>query len=160
MRITEVQGGVPEHLRVGVVVSSFNQVITDGLLQGALEALETAGTGQVTLVRVPGALEIPVAARRLIETGHDAVVALAAVIRGETDHYEHVAAQSIAGLARLAASTGVPIGNAVLTVTEFDHARQRSLPGPGNKGHEAAMAALTMVGTLRRIVPSGEPGSR
>jgi 6,7-dimethyl-8-ribityllumazine synthase len=151
MRVRDVRGGPAGDTKVGVVVSDFNGVITEGLLQGALEALEAAGTREVTIVRVPGALELPVAARRLIVTGHEAVIALGAVIRGETDHYEHVATQSISGLEQLAVSSGVPIGNAVLTVEKFEQARDRSLPGPGNKGHEAAMAALTMIDTLRRV---------
>ncbi|NIA24716.1 MAG: 6,7-dimethyl-8-ribityllumazine synthase [Gammaproteobacteria bacterium] len=137
--------------RVGVVVASFNRVITDGLLAGALEALEAAGTEQVTVVRVPGSLEVPLAARRLAQTGYDAVVAIGAVIKGETDHYEHVGSQSIAGIASVSLSSGVPVGNAILTVTEFEHARDRSLPGPANKGLEAAKAVLAMVDALEKI---------
>src|SRR5680860_973658 len=149
MQIREIQGE-PDGggRRVGVVVAVFNRIITDGLLAGVLEALEVAGTSQVTVVRVPGSLEIPLAAQRLAESGHDAVVAVGAVIKGETDHYEHVAGQSIAGVSRVSLATGVPVGNAILTVTEFQHARDRSLPGPANKGYEAAMAVLATLDAL------------
>ncbi|GBD85674.1 6,7-dimethyl-8-ribityllumazine synthase [bacterium BMS3Abin02] len=152
MQLREIRGeAMGEGRRVGVVVASFNRVITDGLLAGALEALEASGTEQVTVVRVPGSLEIPLVVQRLAQTGHDAVVAVGAVIKGETDHYEHVGSQSIAGLVSVSLATGVPVGNAVLTVTEFEHARDRSLPGPANKGYEAAMAVLAMLDVLERI---------
>jgi 6,7-dimethyl-8-ribityllumazine synthase len=152
MRVHEIKGEAARGKKVGVVVSQFNRTITDALLTGALEALEETGTDEVTVIRVPGALELPVAARRLIETGHQAVIALGAVIRGETDHYEHVATQSMAGLSHLSLITGVPIGNAVLTVQEYEHARDRSLPGRGNKGYEAAMAVLESLDALDQVI--------
>jgi len=152
MQLREIRGEPRgEGRRVGVVVAVYNRVITDGLLAGALKALEAAGTERVTVVRVPGSLEIPLAAQRLAQTGHDAVVAIGAVIKGETDHYEHVGSRSIAGIVRVSLSTGVPVGNAVLTVNEFEHARDRSLPGPANKGYEAAMAVLTTLDALEKI---------
>ena len=152
MRISEIQGaGKGERRHIGVVVSTFNRVVTDGLLAGALEALKGAGTETVTIVRVPGALEIPLAARRLIDAGHDGVVAIGAVIKGETDHYVHVATQSISGIASVSVSTGAPIGNAILTVTEYEHARERALPGPANKGFEAAKAVLVTLDALEAI---------
>jgi 6,7-dimethyl-8-ribityllumazine synthase len=151
MRVREIEGKPVGGKKIGVVVSRFNGVITDALLKGALEALEEAGTDEVTVVRVPGALELAIAAKRLVETGHDAVVALGAVIRGETDHYEHVATQSMAGLSRVALTTGVPIGNAVLTVRDYEHARERSFPGRGNKGYEAATAVLESLDVLAQI---------
>lgn len=152
MQVSEIRGeGTGEGRTIGVVVAAFNRVVTDGLLEGALEALEQAGTDTVTVVRVPGSLEIPLVARRLIDKGHDAVIAVGAVIKGETDHYAYVAEQSIAGIMDVSLSTGVPVGNAILTVTEFEHARDRSLPGPANKGFEAAKAVLAALGALEGI---------
>jgi 6,7-dimethyl-8-ribityllumazine synthase len=81
----------------------------------------------------------------------DAVIAIGAVIEGETDHYEHVSTQTSAGLMQVSIETGVPVGNAVLTVREYEHARERSLPGPGNKGAEAVQAALQAVAAIRSL---------
>lgn len=135
---------------IGVAVADFNGAVTDGLLSGALEALERHGTEQVTVVHVPGAWELPLAALRLAKFT-DAVVAVGAVILGETDHYHHVATQAMEGLSRVAGATGTPVCNAVLTVREYRHAQERSGPGPSNKGYEAAQAALTMVSMLEEL---------
>lgn len=137
-------------LRVGVVVSQFNKPITQGLLDGALAALREAGVRSPTVVWVPGALELPLLARRLA-SNHDAVIALGAVIEGETDHYEHVARETMRGLSEVSLSSGVPLGNGLLTVRQVEHARARSGPGEGNKGAEAAHAALATAQTLRRL---------
>ncbi|MDX1501082.1 MAG: 6,7-dimethyl-8-ribityllumazine synthase [Thermoanaerobaculia bacterium] len=154
MRVRELAGSHDgAGLRVGVAVAEFNRVITRGLLEGALAALEAAGVPEVTVVRVPGALELPLAAARLAE-GHDAVVALGAVIRGDTDHYEHVATQACAGLRQVALAARVPVANGVLTVRETAHARERSAPGPGNKGAEAVEAAILTLRALQRL---GDP---
>lgn len=143
-------------MKVGVAVSSFNEFITAGLLQGALVALAAAGAADPTVVRVAGSFELPVVARALAEGGHDCVVALGAVIKGETDHYEHVATQAIAGLRQVAVETGVPVALGVLTVRKVEHAWARSLPGAGNKGAEAAEAAVRAADALRRLRhPSG-----
>ncbi len=138
-------------LRIGIVVATFNSVITDGLLTGALAGLEDCFVSDITVVRVPGALELPLAAQKLIASGMDAVVAVGAVIEGETDHYIHVATQTSGGLQRVALETGVPVTNAVLTVREVTHARERSLPGRANKGFEAALAAVATATALRDI---------
>jgi 6,7-dimethyl-8-ribityllumazine synthase len=138
-------------LTVGVAAASFNEVITAGLLRGALDGLEEAGVEEVRIVHLPGALEIPLAAQRLIESGCHAVVAVGAVIEGETDHYEHVSTQASAGIRQVGLATGVPVANAVLTVREFEHARDRSLPGAANKGYEAARAAIAMVNAVKAI---------
>jgi len=138
-------------MKVGIAVASFNAFVTDGLLQGALEALTAAGAPAPVVLRVAGSFELPVAARALAEAGCEAVVALGAVIKGETDHYEHVAAQSIAGLQQVALETGVPVALGVLTARRAEQARARSLPGPGNKGAEAAQAALQTATALRRL---------
>lgn len=137
-------------LSIGVVVSSFNEPITRPLSEGALGALADLGISTPTVLRVEGALELPVVARALA-AGHDAVVAIGAVIEGETDHYEHVATQCTRGLMDVSLQTGVPIGNAVLTVREVQHAIDRSGPGPGNKGAEAARAAVTAALAIRSL---------
>jgi 6,7-dimethyl-8-ribityllumazine synthase len=158
-RMPDISGaGDARRLKVGVVVSTFNEVVTAGLLRGALEALRAAGAVDPTVVRVPGSFELPVVARTLAETGHDCVVALGAVIEGETDHYQHVATQAIAGLQRVAVETGVPVGLGVLTTRRVEQARARSLPGPGNKGAEAALAAVCTAEALRELRRGGPDG--
>jgi 6,7-dimethyl-8-ribityllumazine synthase len=138
-------------LRVGVVVSTFNEFVTAGLLEGALEELRAAGAQDPTVVRVPGCFELAVVAKALIETGHDCVVALGAVIKGETDHYEHIAAQTAAGLRQVGVETGVPVALGVLTTRRAEQALERSRPGPGNKGAEAARAAVRAADAIRRL---------
>ncbi len=157
----------PDHLPDGrglhaaVLRSSFNSRVVDGLLEGARLALTEMGLGpdRITVVEVPGAFELPLAARVAALSGRfDAIVALGAVIRGETDHYEHIAREAASGLAAVARETGVPVGFGVLTVTDEAHALARSSPGPGNKGREAALAAVAMVEALRRL-RSVNPGA-
>jgi len=138
-------------LQIGIAVATFNAVITDDLLAGALAALEECSVADITVVRLPGALELPLAAQKLIAAGMDAVIAIGAVIEGETDHYAHVAAQTMGGLQLVALQTGVPVANGVLTVREFAHARDRSLPGKANKGYEAARAAVVSANALRGL---------
>jgi 6,7-dimethyl-8-ribityllumazine synthase len=136
------------------VRAAFNEAVVEGLLRGAREALLEAGAAAADLhdLTVPGAFELPLAARAAVRSGRfDAVVALGAVIRGETDHYEHVARAATDGLLRVTLDTGVPVGFGVLTVAEESQARARSGPGPENKGAEAARAAVTMVHVLRRL---------
>jgi len=137
-------------LRIGVVRSLFNQPVTDGLLQGAIEVLEEAGAGDITIIDVEGAFEVPVVARRLVSDGCDAVVALGAVIEGETDHYAHIAGRTSEGLMRVMLDTGVPIAFGILTVTNPDHALARSAPGEKNKGREAANAAIRTANLLKK----------
>jgi 6,7-dimethyl-8-ribityllumazine synthase len=141
-------------LRIAVVRARFHPETADGLLFGALDALREMGATDeaVTVADVPGAFELPLAARVGAESGRfDAVVALGAVIRGETDHYEHIAREASAGLAAVARETGVPVGFGVLTVADLAQARARSAPGPDNKGAEAARAAVAMVHGLRKL---------
>jgi 6,7-dimethyl-8-ribityllumazine synthase len=110
----------------------------------------------VAVFDLPGAFELPLAARAAARSGrHDAVVALGAVIEGETDHYEHVAREAASGLAAVARETGVPVAFGVLTVREEEQARRRAAPGPGNKGAEAARAAVMTALALRAI--AGRP---
>ena len=138
-------------LRVGVVRSTFNPVITDGLLAGALATLEEAKAGEVTVVETPGAFELPLLAARLAERGYDAVVAIGAVVEGETDHYEHIAHRASEGLMRVMLDSGTPVAFGVLTVRSSEHAVARSAADDANKGAEAAAAAIRTA-TLLRLV--------
>ncbi len=158
MRVNEID---PEPdgagLRIGVAVSTYNAVFTDGLLAGALAALEGSGVDEVTVLRVPGALELPVAALALARSGCHGVVAVGTVIKGDTDHYDVVVNESAAGLTAASLDTGIPVTNAVLAVHEAAHARERSLPGAGNKGFEAATAAVSMAAALRGLGAASHP---
>jgi 6,7-dimethyl-8-ribityllumazine synthase len=139
---------------VAVVRAAFNEAVVEGLARGACEALLHAGAKatDVEEIVVPGALELPLAAQSAARSGRfDAVVALGAVIRGETDHYEHVARACTDGLLRSSLDTGVPVGFGVLTVSDEAHAVARAAPGEGNKGAEAARAAVAMVHLLRGL---------
>jgi len=141
-------------LKVLILRSAFNPRVVEGLLAGARSALGSMGVAKaaVTVEEVPGAFELPLAARAAAESGRfDAVVALGAVIRGDTDHYEHISREAAAGLAAVARETGMPMGFGVLTVASEEQALVRSAPGPGNKGAEAALAAVAMVHVLRRL---------
>ena len=137
-------------LRVALARSSFNDAITTGLLDGAVAAVTAAGA-DYDIVDVPGAFELPLVAQRLAEAGYDAVVAIGAVILGETDHYDHVAHRASEGLMRVALDTGVPVAFGILTAREAHQALERAKPGPGNKGAEAANAAMQTALLLRSI---------
>jgi 6,7-dimethyl-8-ribityllumazine synthase len=150
-------------LRVAIVRSLFNRPVTDGLLAGAREALAEMGAAdrRVAVYDLPGAFELPLAAQAAARSGRfDAVVALGAVIEGETDHYEHVAREAASGLAAAARETGVPVAFGVLTVRQEEHACRRALPGPANKGAEAARAAVMTALALRAIRAGRGHGSR
>ncbi len=138
-------------LHVGVVVASWNRAITDRLLDGALDRLEKAGVDEVTVLRVPGALELPVGAMALADNGCDAIIAIGTVIRGDTDHYDIVVRESTSGISRVALDTGVPVANAILAVNDIELAVERAGEGPSNKGYEAAEAAVFTVTALRRL---------
>jgi len=136
--------------RVGIVLSRFNPGIGDLLLAGALRAIKEAGVAErnVTIVTVPGALETPLALQRFAQTGdYDALVALGAVIRGETYHFEIVANESAAGLASVQLEFGIPIGNGILTTDTETQAEARA----ETKGRDAALAALEMANLLSAI---------
>jgi 6,7-dimethyl-8-ribityllumazine synthase len=138
-------------LRIAVVTSRFNGTITNGLKDGALAFLEEAGCSEVLTVEAPGAFELPLLALHLARAGFDAVVCLGAVIKGDTDHYEHVAHRASEGLMRVQLDTGVPVAFGVLTVTDPEAAIMRSLPGEHNKGREAAAAAVEAASILRSL---------
>ncbi len=147
-----------EGMRVAVAASRFNEIVTDRLLAGARDGLLRHGVdeGSLTLVWAPGAFELPLVARRLAESGeYDAVVCVGAVIRGATDHYEHVAGQCAAGLQRVALDTGVPVVFGVLTTNTTEAALERAGGKLGNKGFEAASTAIEMADLLRQLPKSG-----
>jgi 6,7-dimethyl-8-ribityllumazine synthase len=147
-----------EGLRVAIVCSRFNDLVTERLLGGALDGLARHGVDEtsITAVWVPGAFEIPLAALRLAGSGEvDAVVCLGAVVRGDTDHYEHVAGQCAAGIQRAQLDTGVPVIFGVLTTTTPEQALERAGGTGANKGFEAAVAAVEMADLLRQL-PKGD----
>jgi len=149
-------------LRIAVLRSLFNRAVSDGLLAGARAALTEMGAeeSRIVVFDVPGAFELPVAARAAALSGRfDAVIALGAVIEGETDHYEHVAREAASGLAAVARETLVPVAFGVLTVREAAQAERRAAAGPENKGAEAARAAVLLVDTLR-VIGRRRPAAR
>jgi 6,7-dimethyl-8-ribityllumazine synthase len=137
---------------LGIVVTTWHAELTDSLLSRALEAARASGVAEPTVVRAPGAVELPVVAQALAER-HDAVVALGVVIRGGTPHFEYVCDAVTAGLTRVALDAGKPVGNGVLTCDTEEQARDRAgLPGSAeDKGWEAAIAALGTALTLRDL---------
>ena len=141
-------------LKIGIVVSRFNQSITDRLLEGALEALKITGvsSGRITLVSVPGAFEIPAVAKRLAETQKpDAIVCLGAVIRGETEHFTYVCKAAQEGVTAVSLQSGVPITFGVLTTDSIEQALARSTAGEANKGYEVARDAVELANTFRLV---------
>ncbi|GAA4814327.1 6,7-dimethyl-8-ribityllumazine synthase [Tomitella cavernea] len=145
-------GSVAAGLRLGIVAGHWHREINDALLAGALRAADMAGVAGPTVVRVAGAVELPVVAQELART-HDAVVALGVVIRGGTPHFEYVCDAVTAGLTRVALDESTPVGNGVLTTDTEQQALDRAgLPGSiEDKGGEATMAALDVATTLRRL---------
>jgi 6,7-dimethyl-8-ribityllumazine synthase len=136
------------------VVSRFNPDITEGLLRGARAALVEASVPEsdITVVRVPGAFEVPLTARQLALTRRfDAVIALGCVIKGDTMHFEYIADATSQGLMQAGLATGVPVAFGVLTTLSDAQALERSADGPGNKGREAALAAIEMATLFRQI---------
>ncbi|MSO83167.1 MAG: 6,7-dimethyl-8-ribityllumazine synthase [Acidobacteria bacterium] len=143
--------------RFAIVVSRVNGEVTEGLLDGARQALAEAAVRDedITVIRIPGAFEIPVTALRAAETGRfDAVICLGCLIKGDTMHFEYIASASCQGIADAAAATGVPMTLGVLTTLTEEQAMERASAGPGNKGREAALAAVDMA-TLFRLWPEG-----
>jgi len=140
-------------LRLGIVVARFNEIVTTALLDGAVRAFAHAGVADddVTVAWVPGAFEIPVVARRFALAGVDAVVCLGAVIRGETAHFDLVANEAARGIADVTRETGVPCIFEVLATEDLAQAQARAGGAHGNKGWEAAMAALEMARVLRAL---------
>jgi 6,7-dimethyl-8-ribityllumazine synthase len=141
-------------LRIALTCARFNDFITDRLLAGARDGLLRHGVDEasITVVWVPGAFELPLVAKRLAGSGeYDAVIALGAVIRGATGHYDHVAGQAAAGLARAALDTGVPVVFGVLTTDTIEQAIERAGTKAGNKGFEAASTAIELADLMRQL---------
>jgi 6,7-dimethyl-8-ribityllumazine synthase len=143
-----------EGYRFGLVVSRFNDFISSKLVEGALDALMRHGATeeQLLLVKVPGAFEIPLTAKKLAESGKvDAVICLGAVIRGSTPHFEYVAAEVSKGIAVVALDTKVPVAFGVLTTDNLEQAIERAGTKSGNKGWDAAVAAMEMVNLFKQL---------
>lgn len=141
-------------LRVAVLVARFNSAVTEPLLAGALDAFERHGGRRedVDVVRVPGAYELPVVARRLAASGrYDALVALAAVIRGATAHFDYICSAANDGLSRVALETGVPVGFGVLTTETMEQATDRAGGKAGNKGAEALLSAVEVANLFKTL---------
>ena len=140
--------------RFAIVVARFNEEITEGLLKGARALLVEAAVRDedLTVVRVPGAFEIPAAALRLAESDrYDAIICLGCLVKGDTMHFEYIAEAASQGIAQAAAATGVPMAFGVLTTMTEEQAMERAADGPGNKGREAAAAAVEMATLFRRL---------
>ena len=156
-----IQGtGRAAGLRFAVVVSKYNDFVTDRLQAGALSALAAAGAAAdaITVVRVPGAFEIPLAAQHAAESArYDAIICLGCLIRGETPHFEYISSAVSHGLTEAAAATGVPMAFGVLTTNSVEEALARAGQGRGNKGHEAAVAAIEMAEVVAQLTRPGTP---
>jgi 6,7-dimethyl-8-ribityllumazine synthase len=145
---------IGEGLKFALVVSRFNSFITERLLEGALDCLRRKGVPEdnLTVVRVPGAWEIPLVTKRLAQSkAYDAVICLGAVIRGATPHFDYVAAEVSKGIAQVNLETGVPILFGILTTDTLEQAIERAGSKAGNKGFAAADAAIEMVNLLREL---------
>ncbi len=141
-------------LTVAIVASRFNHFIVEQLVKGAMDAVKRHGIDEdrQTLVWVPGAFELPLMADQLASSGrYDAVVALGAVIRGGTPHFDYVAGECAGGLGRVALDRGIPVSFGVLTTDTIEQALERAGTGEGNKGFDAAMTAIEMVETMRKV---------
>ncbi|MCB1644327.1 MAG: 6,7-dimethyl-8-ribityllumazine synthase [Pseudomonadales bacterium] len=140
--------------RFGIVVARFNGFVVESLLEGAIDALKRHGVaeGNITVVRVPGAFEMPLATKKMAESGqYDALITLGAVIRGGTPHFDFVAGECASGISKLALEYGLPIAFGVLTTDSIEQAIERSGTKAGNKGADAAMSALEMVSLMRNM---------
>lgn len=145
---------VAEGMRFGIVAARFNELITKQLLEGALHALRRHGARDedVDVAWVPGAFEIPLAAQKMAASGrYEAVIAIGAVIRGATPHFEYVAGEAAKGVAAAALKTGVPVIFGVLTTDTIEQALERAGTKAGNKGWEAAVTAIEMADLIRRL---------
>lgn len=143
-----------EGLRFAIVVSRFNSFITERLLSGSLDALKAAGAtdDQVDIIRVPGSFEIPIAAKKLAQTGrYDAVICIGCILRGETTHYDYVCSESARGIQLAQMDTGVPMAFCVLTCDTLEQAIDRAGLKAGNKGFDAGLTALEMANLARKL---------
>ncbi len=154
MKIIEQKETFKEPVKIAIVASRFNSFIVDRLQQGALKCLENnnVSSDAITLIKVPGAFEIPVAVEAIIDQNEfDAVITLGAIIKGETPHFDYIANECTHGISQLAMNSGIPVIFGVLTVDNTDQAMDRAGDEESNKGYEAASAALEMIDVLRQI---------
>ena len=154
--ITHIDGNLFENTdaRIGIVVARFNGFVVESLVDGACDALLRHGVAgsNINIIRVPGAFELPLVAQRAAESDRfDAIIALGAVIRGSTPHFDFVAAESAKGLGRVAIDYNIPVINGVLTTDSIEQAIERSGTKAGNKGAEAAMVSLEMIAVLDQL---------
>ncbi len=143
-----------EGMKIGLVVTRWNSFIVDSLTKGAIDAIVRHGGSldNIEQVMVPGAFEIPVVANKMAKSGnYDAVIALGAVIRGGTPHFEYVAGECVKGLGTIQLQTGVPVAFGVLTVDSIEQAIERAGTKAGNKGEEATLAAIETVNVLKQL---------
>ncbi len=140
-------------LKIGIVISRFNEFITGKLLEGAQDALLRHGVSEqdIDLAWTPGAYEMPLVAQRMAQKGYDAVICLGAIIRGATPHFEYVSAEVSKGVAQVSLATGVPVIFGVLTTDNIEQAIERAGTKAGNKGFEAAVSAIEMANLLKKI---------
>lgn len=144
---------IAEGLKFAIVVSRFNSFITERLVEGAVDCLLRHGAKEedIDVVKVPGAFELPLIAKKLAQKDYDAVIALGAVIRGETPHFDYVAAEVSKGIAAASLEVGKPISFGVLTTDTVEQAIDRAGTKAGNKGWEAALSAIEMANLLRKV---------
>ncbi len=152
VKVTEANLNV-EGAKFGIVVARFNSFVVESLLEGAIDALVRNGANaeDIHVVRVPGAFEMPIAAQRMVEGDYDAIIAIGAVIRGGTPHFDFVAGEATKGLAQVSLESSVPVTFGLLTVDTIEQAIERSGTKAGNKGAEAAMSAVEMVNLLKQL---------
>ncbi|HEV8564035.1 MAG TPA: 6,7-dimethyl-8-ribityllumazine synthase [Actinomycetota bacterium] len=152
--------GTPEAhgRRIGIVAARFNEVVTKKMLDGCLDTLRAAGVAEddVDVAWVPGAFEIPLVARRMARGSYDAVICLGAVIRGETAHFQLVAQEAARGISEVARDTGIPVIFEVLATEDLPQALDRAGGAHGNKGRDAALAALEMASLLEALPKEGD----
>ena len=153
--IKTIEGNFGQSMgRFALVVGRWNSFVVEHLLEGAIDALKRHGIGenQITIIRAPGAFEIPLVCKKVAQSGdYDAIVALGAVIRGGTPHFEYVAGECVKGLSQVSLDSNIPVAFGVLTVDSIEQAIERSGTKAGNKGAEAALSALEMVSLLENI---------
>ncbi len=154
VRIVDGDGAPADDGRFGIIASRFNSTIVDNLVSGCVQALQREGVAarRITVVRVPGAFEIPFAARKLAMSGeYDVLIALGAVIRGETAHFDYVAGECARGVTEVSADLDIPILFGVLTTETVQQAAERAGGAAGNKGEESALAAISMLNVIRGL---------
>ncbi len=154
IKIIEQKKPFEAAVKVAIVASRFNSFIVDRLYDGALKSLKTHGVSDdaITVVKVPGAFEIPVAVQALLDKEeYDAVITLGAIIRGETPHFDFISNECTHGISQLAMDSGIPVIFGVLTVDNSEQAMDRAGDEESNKGYEAASAALEMIGVIKKI---------